>query len=521
MYQRLTLLVFFFCLVIGCATVHGGARESGESPCVEPVVRGDQQQILVSTEHGQILAANVSDGAGGRFHLQFITMEPNALFLPSVLHADMVLYVRSGIGRLSWVDKDEMRRIKLVKGDVYRMPPGTVFFIESNNVSDAQQLRIHSIFTNSVEDLHEPSMGAYSPIRDLLLGFDKKVIHATFKVIISIMVPEEVVEEITSGEKEPTIVEAPPRRYATLWELQNQFMKGLWGVEGYSMFDPYNKKYKAQTFNILKETPDVENCNGWSLTATRKQLPSLRHTNIAVFMVNLTKGSMMGPHWNQMASEISIVVKGRGMVRVVCSSPRTGSSECKNRRLRVEEGDVFVVPRFHSVSQISFNNDSFVFIGFTITKKKEQPQYMGGQDSVLQVIDKLVLAASFNVSNTTIDQLLAPKGESVILECTSCAEEEERIMEEEIEKREEPKRREKEEERRREEEEKRRKETQEKQKEEEKRREEGEREEEEASRQEEERREEEQYQRRKEREQGEEDTRREEATRVFKKIWKV
>lgn len=44
------------------------------------------------------------------------------------------------------------------------------------------------------------------------------------------------------------------------------------------------------------------------------------------------------------------------------------------------------------------------------------------------------MAKTFNVGNTTVAQLLAPKDESVIFACTSCAEEEFQIMTEDREK---------------------------------------------------------------------------------------
>ncbi|KAF5958162.1 hypothetical protein HYC85_005387 [Camellia sinensis] len=480
------------------------------------VVRKGERKSVVSTEYGEISAVEISDGVrgGGRYHLQFITLEPDALFLPVLLHADMVFYVHSGGGRLSWVDEDEMRRVNLQRGDVYRMQHGTVFFVQSNLELERQKLRIYAIFTNPID---EPNMRVYSSIRDLILGFDNKVLQEAF------MVSEDVIEELTRGAMPLAIVHAPPRKERTLWELEAQFMKAILGSRGYSMFDTNNKKYKAQVFNILKADPDFENCNGRSLMVTKKQLPALRGSKIGIFMVNLTRGSMMGPHWNPMASEISIVMQGQGMVRVVCSSTMNESG-CRNMSFRVGEGDVFVVPRFHPMAQMAFNNESFIFMGFSTTTKKNHPQFLAGKASVLRTLDQQVVAASFGVANMTISHLLDSQGESIILDCISCAEEEERMMEEEIEKeKEEARERQEEEARKREEEKKRedeeeearrREEEEAKREEEEKRRKEEEearkRAEEEARREEEEARKREEEQRRQEQEEEEEARKREE-----------
>lgn len=109
----------------------------------------------------------------------------------------------------------------------------------------------------------------------------------------SLKVPEEVIEEITSGNKPQAIVHAPPAKGKgkTFWQFEAQFMKALLGSKSNSMFNIYNKKTK--TFNILKADPDFQNCNGWSLMVTKKKLPALRGSNIGLLMVKLTKVKLL------------------------------------------------------------------------------------------------------------------------------------------------------------------------------------------------------------------------------------
>ncbi|MBA0590462.1 hypothetical protein Gorai_019167, partial [Gossypium raimondii] len=479
---------------------------------VGQLVLKHDRKLLTQTEHGEISAAIVTDGTKGPYHLQFITLEPNSVFLPVLLHANMVFFVHTGSGTLSWTDDDDMRDVNLRKGDVYRLPEGSAFYVQSSLEAEREKLRIYAIFTNSEDDIYEPSIGAYSSITDVVLGFDTRVLQAAFKV------PEDLIE-IMRASKPPAIIHAVQKEGKMLVEWQARLLKAFLGGNRDGFFHSINgkkTKKKMRAYNVLEADPDFENCNGWSLTVDRKDLHILKHSNIGLFMVNLTKGSMMAPHWNPRASEIAIVLQGQGMVRVVCSS-NSKECECRDMRYRVREGDIFAVPRFHPMAQMSFNNDSFVFMGFsTLTTKRNHPQFLVGKKSALRIMDKQILALSFNVSNATIDQLLKPQRESVILDCTSCAEEEERLMVEEIER--ERKEEEEEARKRREEEEAKRKEEEEAQKrreeeEEARRREEEEeakrREEKEARRREEEeeaRREEEEEARRRE----EEDARRRE-----------
>ncbi|KAI3699430.1 hypothetical protein L2E82_43740 [Cichorium intybus] len=466
-----------------------GEEEGGGFPVPVParhgaVVKKEDRWSVVTTEFGEISAVKVRDGRDGFYHLQFITMEPNSLFLPVHLHSDMVFYVDTGSGTLNWVDlendDDKLRQVELQAGDVYRLRTGSFFYLQSNLESDRRKLRINAIFSDSREEIREgSSFGAYSSVRDLILGFDNRVLQAALSV------DEEVIEELRSGGKQAMIVHGVAKaKTKELWEIHYKIMKTFLGRMKNGMIDINKKsKNKDKAYNILTADHDVENCNGWSLVVTSEQLDVLKDSDFSIFMVNLTKGAMMGPHWNPTTAEIGVVLRGRGMVHVVC--PGTlNETECKNSRFRVEEGDVFVVPRYHPMAQMSFNNGSFVFMGFTTTTKKNHPQYLVGTASVLQVLDKRVVAASFGVSNTTMDEVLKAQREAIILECVSCAEEEERLMEEEIEreKEEEEAKRREEEEKRREEEEARRQEEEERREQEEARK----REEEEARRREEE-----------------------------------
>lgn len=55
------------------------------------------------------------------------------------------------------------------------------------------------------------------------------------------------------------------------------------------------KKKKTRAFNILDADPDFENCNGRSLTVTKRNFHLLKGSNMGLFMVNLTKVSELCP----------------------------------------------------------------------------------------------------------------------------------------------------------------------------------------------------------------------------------
>ncbi|KDP31795.1 hypothetical protein JCGZ_12256 [Jatropha curcas] len=508
-----SLLLLLFLSLPFCFSLE--AKDVSSAGMRPSLVKREDRKSLIVTEYGQISAVDISTGTIGDYHLEFITLEPNSLFLPVILHSDMVFYVNTGSGRLSWAEGGkELKRMDIKKGDVYRLHPGSVFFMQSNLETERKKLRIYAIFSNADEGTYEPHIGAYSSINDLVLGFDTKLLQSAFKV------PEEVIEEMKSAMRPPDIVHAAPQKKSILLEIEDRLLQAFVGNKDGTLYSSNGGHKKTKKVNLLDGKPDFENCNGWSVTVDKKDLKRLKGSGISVFMVNLTKGSMMGPHWNPMANEIAVVLQGLGMVRVVCSS-NVNETECKNMRFRVQEGDVFAIPRFHPMAQMAFNNESLVFMGFSTSTSKNDPQFLAGKRSVFQTLNKEILALSFNVPNTTVDKLLNPQEEEIILECISCAEEEERKMEEEMErerereeeearKREEEERKRKEEEaRKREEEEARKREEEERRREEEEAR-EREEEEEERKREEERRREEEEA---REREEEEEERKREEEER--------
>ncbi|XP_051183349.1 vicilin-like seed storage protein At4g36700 [Lolium perenne] len=465
------------------------------------VVQKEKRRVVAASEAGTVTATDVVDAAGTVYRLQFITMDPGALFLPVQLHADMVFYVHSGRGNVTYIQEgaSESRSLEVERGDVYNFEQGSILYIHSYPNATRERLRIYAIFSSNAigsDDPSHPTSEAYTSVSNLLKGFEVQILRLGFGV------SPDVVEAIKSAESPPSIIPYNPDQEKKEGESNwtEQILDALWGIG-----DPVNKKKKkekkqkgkkekSKTFNFYSGKPDVENCFGWSKTMTNKDLQNLKGSDIGMFMVNLTTGSMMGPHWNPKATEIAIVTHGSGVVQTVCpSSPsstggdsghheqggrggregeRNHHEQCKNSVFRVKEGDVFVVPRFHPMAQMSFNNGSFVFVGFSTHMGQNHPQFLAGRQSVLQVIGKEILALSLGQKNSTaVEKLLSAQTGSTIMACISCAEELERKAEQEEQEgghgkggggdEEERRRKEEEERRQREEEEQRRREEEE------------------------------------------------------------
>ncbi|XP_027074160.1 vicilin-like seed storage protein At2g18540 [Coffea arabica] len=414
---------FFICLILvlcfTCINVGAASDEESESYLGSLVKKKDERKLISSSEYGEISGVSVRERTDLSYHLQFITLKPFALFLPVVLHANMVFYAQTGSGKLSYTtEAGRMLTKTLRQGDTLELNPGTIFFMEAIHCVD--ELRVYAIFGNLREHFRGPATTApYSSFRHLILGFDKMILQLTFKV------PEDVIKEIMNKPNPPAIVSSVSGTMEKLWDLEARFIKELTRSTGPNLL------------NMLGLERDCGNHNGWRTTSNKKKLPDFKGfkgSNFGVSVTNLTRGSMVAPHWNQMATEIVIVLQGKGIVLVVCSSIFAKQNECKNMRFQVGEGDVFVVPRFHPTAQMSFSDETFVFMRFSTTRKKISHQYLVGKTSIFKTLGKRILAASLGVNETIADMVMASQRDSVVLDCNLCAEEELRMMEEEIEK---------------------------------------------------------------------------------------
>lgn len=55
---------------------------------------------------------------------------------------------------MSWTDDEDIRNVNLRKGDVYRLPEGSAFYVQSSLEAEREKLRIYAIFTNAEDDLY-------------------------------------------------------------------------------------------------------------------------------------------------------------------------------------------------------------------------------------------------------------------------------------------------------------------------------------------------------------------------------
>lgn len=173
-----------------------------------PLVTKEDRKILERTDNGEISAidVDVDDGCNrnSSYHLEFISMEPNSLFLPVFLHTDVAFYVQTGEGTVvSWIKKDDedgslkKTHVDVGCGDMYRIGKGSFFYIQTRSDPMRTKLRISALFINQCMPEKKKTEGSsttfgrrhpYSNVADLLRGFDIELLGEGFNVSTSVII---------------------------------------------------------------------------------------------------------------------------------------------------------------------------------------------------------------------------------------------------------------------------------------------------------------------------------------------
>ncbi|KAI3411368.1 uncharacterized protein J3R85_018086 [Psidium guajava] len=369
-----------------------------------------------------------------------ITMEPCSLFIPQYTDSSLILFVREGEARMGTTYRTDRVERSLRKGDVYRLPAGSAFYLV--NTGETQRLHVVcSIDVDASEDLPMRNfqsffLGGGPNPASILTGFDPQTLATAFNV------SKGEVEEILSREKEGPIVHMTDSHQPSPWskfmDLEEQDrlrrlqkavrvnrdedeqgqIKWSWRKRLDSVLgrrrrpengDEWGHHQAPDSCNLYHRSPDFRNDYGWSVTLDESDYKPLRHSGIGIYLVNLSAGSMMAPHVNPTATEYGIVLSGSGTVQIGYPN---GSSALN---ARVKEGDVFWIPRYFPFCQISSKSGPLEFFGFTTSARRNRPQFLAGGNSVLRAMGGPELATSFDVSDKRLERLLRAQRESVIL----------------------------------------------------------------------------------------------------------
>ncbi|KAK1429121.1 hypothetical protein QVD17_11323 [Tagetes erecta] len=399
-----------------------------------------ESKRVVATEAGGM---RVVRGVGGRFkqspmHIGFITMEPNSMFIPQYLDSSLILFLEKGEARIGSIYQDKLVEKDLQAGDLYRIQAGSPFYLV--NTAQGQRLQIiTSIDTaESIDDwnsFESFSLAGGTNPKSVLAGFDTQTLATALNV------SHDMVDEFLSSRQEGSIVflnpDGEPRDEPSMWKRflelgtheRKMQMKRLVNVEQNvdeetwsltrlvnSLFGKNEVNDKSlDSHNIYSDKADFSNDFGWSIEVDGDDYEPLKLSDFAVYLVNLTAGSMMAPHVNPTAAEYGIVLSGTGNIQVVYPNGTLAMDA------EVNEGDVFWIPRYFPFCQVASRSSPFVFFGFTTSARNNRPQFLAGQGSVMQTMMSPEFAAAFGLSEERLSGIFNYQTQTTILPSASAS----------------------------------------------------------------------------------------------------
>ncbi|KAF0913659.1 hypothetical protein E2562_023760 [Oryza meyeriana var. granulata] len=402
----------------------------------------------------------------GLMHIGFITMEPKTLFVPQYVDSNLILFVQLGEVKIGWIHKDKLVEKNLKMGDILHLDAGSTFYMV--NSGKGQRLKIIC----SIDASDNIGFGPYQAFflggggggaghpQSVLAGFDPKTLVTAFNTTYDELAQTLLVETgrgpivyyvtepvsggdehrvmqgaqrgvvykegarrgeavaagqwrpVGRGEEEEESVDEPSSTWS--WRTLVGRLLGVGGGASNSVTaQPNKKKDKTvrapEPYNIYEHGAGFRNTYGRSIAVDKHDYEPLDHSDIGVYLVNLSAGSMMAPHVNPRATEYGVVLSGTGYIQVVFPN----GSLAMSATLRA--GDVFYIPRYFPFCQVASRGGPFVFFGFTTSARRNHPQFLVGDSSVLHALLGPELASAFGVPEEAMRKLVLAQKEAVIL----------------------------------------------------------------------------------------------------------
>ncbi|GLU19027.1 hypothetical protein SLE2022_352970 [Rubroshorea leprosula] len=439
MAKSMTILLLVLVLHYGVSMAMGYI-EGGESSRGGREEREEEESLFLSKGYKQVVKTDagevrVARRVAGPMHLGFIIMEPQSLFIPQYLDSSLMLFVHRGEVRIGLVYEDEAIERWLKMGDLYWIPAGSAFYM----VNPAEGQCLHIIC--SIDKSESLGMDPFQSFfigggSSILVGFPSGTLSTAFNA------SKRVLGDVLRRHLEGPIVYTNRSHAPNFWtkfiqlretdrlqhlkkmvEFRPESGQGDEGQMGWSWrkllnsffgikddLDCKNGASKSpDSYNLYHKKPDFRNNYGWSVALDGSDYSALKYAGIGVYLVYLTAGSMMAPHVNPTATEYGFVLRGTGRIQIVFPN---GTSALDTK---VREGDVFWVPRYFAFCQIASRAGPFVFFGFTTSAEKNRPQFLVGENSLLNKLRGPELAAALGTTEERVEPVLRGQREAVIL----------------------------------------------------------------------------------------------------------
>ncbi|KAI3975404.1 hypothetical protein MKX01_004491 [Papaver californicum] len=326
------------------------------------------------------------------YRVAFLEANPNTFIVPNHQDADTLFYVVRGRASITMVRQEDKEMHNLERGDVMRVPAGTVVYLvnKDNNEKLILAKLLQTVFTpGNVGVFFGP--GGEDP-ESYYSSFSDEILQAAFNT------NTERLQRLFGQQKRGAIVKASEEQIRALSP------RSRW---------PFGSESNGP-YNLLHHHPMHSNNYGQLYQVTANEYRRLENLDVAVTFANITKGGMAGPYYNSKATKIAMVVEGNGYFEMACphlssySSGSAGRSSASYQKVRAKlsRGDVIVAPAGHPIATVASNDQNLQILCFEINARNNEKVLLAGRNNVLSQIERQAKELAFNIPAREVEEIL-------------------------------------------------------------------------------------------------------------------
>ncbi|KAI3875874.1 hypothetical protein MKW92_042048 [Papaver armeniacum] len=347
------------------------------------------------------------------YRFSFFEANPHTFVVPSHIDAEYVLYVVKGKGTISLVNQENRETYNLERGDVLRIPAGTMLNVV--NRDSKQKLQFAEFFQSiSVPGKFRDyiGMGGQNP-ESYFNSFSGEVLQAAFNT------PRDQLERLFGQQKKGMIIKASEEQIKAISKHASESHQKRKG------------KISSGPFNLLQKSPVHSNKYGKLIQVDGNDYNQLQDLDMSVTFTNITKGGMMAPFYNTKSSRFVMVVKGQGYFEMAC--PHISKTQQRGQRTQEQEETeqegvhyqrisaqlrprtAFVIPAGHPTTIIASKNENLQMVVYGINVRDNQKNFLAGKENVMNQISREAKELGFNVEATEVEEIFNNQKESFFL----------------------------------------------------------------------------------------------------------
>ncbi|KAI4349485.1 hypothetical protein L6164_010068 [Bauhinia variegata] len=367
----------------------GGEEESREKE--NPFVFQDKHfETRVETDDGRVWVlqkfTKKSELLRGIENFRLVILEANGHTFVSPCHFDseVVFVVVKGRATIGLVKEEGTERFNLQPGDIMRVPAGaTVFMVNRDEREKLFIAKFHMPVSipGEFEAFYGP--GGEDP-ESFLTAFSWEILQAAYKT------QRHKLQRLFEGQKKGSMFNVSREHVEAL--SKRTMSPGIW---------PFGRQWRGP-FNLLSNGPSVSNEYGRLFEMSPDKQTQFQDINLLITWVNITNGSMTAPLYNSLATNVALVIDGKGDFEMACphisfsSEGRSSSATYQRVSARLRPGVVFVVPAGHPFVTVASTNTNLQIICFEVNARGNKRIALAGKKNVVKAMDDRVKELAFN-----------------------------------------------------------------------------------------------------------------------------